>query len=236
MVKFVLLQIQELYNMPKYTAPPATISSSTLVRSSDWNTYFGSIGNLQWAYDELQNITGGRFVMLKNAKSSVTSANNVCVFANYTEAYGAIDFANTITGTIQTPLHTGYVWVSACLNHTIGSAVATTFVPNFTISIFDVGDIFTSTVGPTSTMYTANGYTNRGGSAANPSIAPLVRALSISCIIPVSNGARRLRVGVNRHDAQMDANSVTINHFTVVPLGDVSGLANFLNEVEDVIE
>lgn len=226
--------------MPKYTEPPTSYASSTLVRSSDWNKYFGSRGNINWAYDELQNISSGRFVMLKNAVLPVALGTNVLYqFGNYAEAYGQLDYANTITGTIQTPLHTGYVWVSACLNHTIGSAIVNTYTPDLNISIIDVTDVYTSSGGTSSQMYTSNGFTNTGGTPTYLSgygISSLTRALSISCVIPVSNGSRRFRVGVFRGDNSVSASQITITHFTVLPLGDVSGLANFINDVKEIVE
>jgi hypothetical protein len=227
--------------MPKYTSPPSpTPSTSTLIRSTTWNTYLGSQGNLQWAYNELENISGGRFVMMKKALSGSATSGTVHQFTNYTEAYGDVDFANLITGTIQTPLHTGYVWVSACVNHTIGNFTPTGYTPNFVISIIDVSTTYNVSPTQSSAMYTAQGFTNSGGPSIGTStsvLAPMVRALSISCIIPVSNGAKRLRIGVNRLDSgNITVGQVVVNHFTVIPLSDVSGLANFIDNVEQVIE
>lgn len=222
--------------MPKYTSP-VSLGSTTLIRSSTWNDYFGSKGNLQWAYSELENISGGRFVMMKKSPIvTVAVANTFTYFSNYAEAYGETDYANMTMGTIQSPVHTGYVWVSASIDHTIGTYSTTSYVPNLILSITDTS-YTTSFVSRASTMYTSQGYTNTGAPANGTNVlAPMVRTLSVSALVPVSNGAKRFRVGINRVDAGITAGQIVVNHFTVIPLGDVSGLANFINNVEQVIE
>ena len=116
----------------------------------------------------------------------------------------------------------------------------TGYTPNFVISIIDVSTTYNVSPTRSSAMYTAQGFTNSGGPSIGTStsvLAPMVRALSISCIIPVSNGAKRLRIGVNRLDSgNITVGQVVVNHFTVIPLSDVSGLANFIDNVEQVIE
>jgi hypothetical protein len=88
-------------------------------------------------------------------------------------------------------------------------------------------------------MQTYSASPNRGwvsGAAPTYYLTPLVPSLSISCIVPVTNGANRYQLVIWCNDTVINAGQVIVNHFTMIPLGDVSGLVNFLNEVERVVE
>lgn len=229
--------------MPKYTTP-VTLGSPALIRSTDWNTYFGTAGNIQWAYDELKNISGANFIMLKNStNSSLVSLGNVHKFRDYSEAYGNLNGANTgdpytstNNGVIEISMHAGYVWVSACISHTISNSIVNTSTPTLVLRVATTKNaiVFNSS----SEQYTAVGRPNLGnnGGAITNAIAPLVKSLSISFVMPVHNGPVQLLLGVSRLDADIPIGGVTVNHFTAIPLADVSGLANFINSVEQIIE
>jgi hypothetical protein len=224
--------------MPKYTTPQP-LSESTVIRSTDWNVHFGSSGNLQWAIDELKNINGVQFVMLKNATNSYSlAANTPYRFENYSVAYGDINNCNITTGVIKTPIHTGYVWMSACVSHTISTIIGNTSAPYLRIGIVNIKNSYSSLTTAT-TMQTYSASTNRGwvsGAAPTYYLTPLVPSLSISCIVPVTNGANRYQLVIWCNDTTINAGQVVVNHFTMIPLGDASGLVNFLNEVERVVE
>jgi hypothetical protein len=224
--------------MPKYTIPQP-LSGSTVIRSTDWNAYFGASGNLRWAYDELNNINGTQYVMLKNATNATSIAINTPYrFENYPVAYGNIDNCNIATGVVKTPMHAGYVWMSACVSHTISTTIGITSAPYLRIGIVDIKDSYSSLTTAT-TMQTYSASTNRGwisGAAPTYYLTPLVPSLSISCIVPVINGASRYQLVIWCNDTVIAAGKVVVNHFTMTPLGDVSGMANFLNELEQVIE
>ena len=224
--------------MPKYTTPQV-LTESTVVRSTEWNEYFGSSGNLRWASEELANINGIGYVMLKNATNSTSIALNTPYrFENYSVAYGNIDNCNIATGVVKTPMHAGYVWMSACVSHTISTTIGITSAPYLRIGIVSIKDSYSSLTAAT-TMQTYSAATNRGwesGAAPTYYLTPLVPSLSISCIVPVTNGPSRYQLVIWSNDTVIAVGKVVVNHFTMVPLGDVSGMANFLNELEQVIE
>lgn len=222
--------------MPKYTAIQ-TYTAGTTITSSDWNQYFGSSGNLQWAYDEYANISalhGG--TLINSAYASTTaSANIVSRFVNYASSRGDSDYFNTTAGTIMPSVYTGYAWVSATITHEV-AIVANTNVPSFYILLLPMNDTLNGVTTSTDTIYKLGVSTNNaqfpGSIITSWGLWPVNRTATYSTLVQIRDGFTKFQVGMYRADAAIAAgNNFRCTEFTVLPLGDVSGLVNVLDNL-----
>lgn len=223
--------------MPKYTIPQTHVSGETIT-SSKWNQYFGSRGNVQWAYDEYENISSTQGVTLVNsATAPTTTVDLVHRFTGYQTTRGDSNFADTTTGVISVPVYLGYVWISATVEHQV-TGTATTDVPTFYLVIIPISQTLTG-VTHTNTITIKQGFsTNKAQDTAYASYGmwPIVKTATISTIVPVDDGFTKFQIGMYRSDLGIaGADSFRCTEFTVLPLGDVSGLVNVL-ELLTVIE
>jgi hypothetical protein len=221
--------------MPKYTSPK-TYSAGETITSSDWNDYFGSGGNLQWAYDEYRNIAAVNGVTLLNSAylTPNKSAMEMHRFVSYSSARGATDNASTSTGVILSPLYKGYVWVTATVEHEVTSG-ASTNTPSFYICIVPVNSSLETFDNTNQFMYKIGVSTNNAQGASiitSWGLWPIVRTATISTIIQVTDGFEKFQVAMYRTDASaLNTQNWRCKEFTLLPLGDVSGLVNVLERM-----
>jgi hypothetical protein len=218
--------------MPKYTAIQTYVAGTT-VTSSDWNQYFGSKGNLQWAYDEYENISainGGTLLNSAYAATNV-SANVVTRFSGYASYRGNSEYLSTSAGTIMPSVYTGYAWVSATVTHeVVGGPTSNT--PGFYICLLPMNDTLAGLTVLTDTIYKRGYSTNNAQSSGITSwgLWPINKTATYSTIVQIRDGFTKFQVAVYRTDAAIAAgNNFRCTEFTVLPLGDVSGMVNVLD-------
>jgi hypothetical protein len=223
--------------MPKYTTPQTHVSGETIT-SSKWNQYFGSRGNVQWAYDEYENVSAAHGVTLINSTTApTTTIDTVHRFTGYSKTRGDSDFADKTTGVISVPVYLGYVWISATVEHQV-TGTATTDVPTFYLVIIPISQTLTG-VTAADTITIKQGFsTNKtqDTSYAPNGMWPIVKTATISTIVPIDDGFTKFQIGMYRSDLGIaGADNFRCTEFTVLPLGDVSGLVNVL-ELLTVVE
>jgi hypothetical protein len=217
--------------MPKYTAIQ-TYTAGQTVTSSDWNQYFGSQGNLQWAYDEYANISalhGGTLV--NSAYVGTVAQNTVTRFVNYASSRGDEDYFSASAGTIMPSVYTGYAWISATVTHEVTSSPNTN-TPSFYILLLPMNDTLAGLTTSTDTIYKLGVSTNIAQTSTITSwgLWPINRTATYSTIVQIRDGFTKFQVGMYRTDAGITAaNKFRCTEFTVLPLGDVSGMVNVLD-------
>ena len=218
--------------MPKYTAIQTYVAGTT-VTSSDWNQYFGSQGNLQWAYDEYENISAINGATLLNSAYAATtaSANVVTRFVNYASSRGNGEYLRTSAGTIMPSVYTGYAWISATVEHEV-SGGPTTNTPGFYICLLPMNDTLTTITPSSNTIYKRGFSTNnaQGSGITSWGLWPIRKTATYSTLVQIRDGFTKFQVGIYRTDAAIAAgNNFRCTEFTVLPLGDVSGMVNVLD-------
>jgi hypothetical protein len=222
--------------MPKYTDVDISFSSGDTITSSNWNNYFGSSGNIQYAYDEYINISSGNAVTMTNSAVAVADQNEVHRFISFTGTRGDEDYADKTYGTLSSPVYKGYVWISATIQHSETSA-ADSNQPTFYLMIIPVSNSLAG-VTPSSTFAIKQGFSTnnaQGSTITSWGLWPIVQTATISTIYLVSDGFTKFQVGIYRTDAAMiSAEAFKCIEFSILPLGDVSGLVNVLERLEVV--
>lgn len=201
--------------MPKYT-PPVVYTGAPTISSADWNQYFGSRGNVQWLYDEYANVSASGAVSLLNGPVPAVAANTVARIQGYSSINGNRTYASLPNGVLTSPVYVGYVWLSAQVTHTV-----TTGNPVFYIQFIPVHQSIDSLT-PSTVSFKQRFQTNG-------IVYPQVFSGSYDVIYHIADGFTRFQVGVYRTDAAILANTFTVKRFSILPLGDVSGLVNFLD-------
>jgi hypothetical protein len=219
--------------VPKYTNVDISFSSGDTIKSSDWNDYFGSQGNIQYAYDEYINISSGNAVTMTNSAVAVASQNIVHRFVSFTSTRGDEEYADKTFGTLSSPVYKGYVWISATIQHSITSN-ANLNEPTFNLMIIPVSDSLAG-VDFTSTFAIKQGFSTnnaQGSTITSWGLWPIVRTATISTIYLVADGFTKFQVGIYRSDAAIiSGNQFKCIEFSILPLGDVSGLVNALERI-----
>lgn len=221
--------------MPKYTSPK-TFAAGDTITSSDWNDYFGSSGNLQWAYDEYKNIAAINGVTLLNsaALTPTKAAYQIHLFKNYSSARGATENASIQDGIISSSLYKGYVWISATIEHEVTSG-ASTNTPSFYICIVPVTEAISSLTNASAYLHKSGVSTNNAqgiSTITSWGLWPIVKTATISTIIQVVDGFEKFQIAMYRTDAlALNTENWRCKEFTLLPLGDVSGLVNILERI-----
>ena len=220
--------------MPKYTNVDISFSSGDTIKSSNWNDYFGSSGNIQYAYDEYINISSGNAVtMINSATAPNTNQNIIHRFVSFTKTRGAEEYADTTFGTLSSPVYKGYVWISATVQHTLTS-LPNTNQPSFNLMIIPVSQSL-SGVFADSTYATKQGFSTnnaQGSTITSWGLWPIVQTATISTIQLISDGFTKFQVGIYRTDANiLNTDEFKCIEFSILPLGDVSGLVNALERI-----
>ena len=202
--------------MPKYTYP-TSFANNDLITATEWNTYFGSIGNIQWLYDSYENVSSLNAAVMSNGTVSAVASNVISVASNYASAKGDRSYYNITDGTLTSPIYTGYVYLSAHIEHTIAGtpSLYMQYIPLREVGYS--GSLVTTLGGPKQRFQTGIG----------PS--PTVRHASYDAILHIANGFAKFRLGIYRTDGAISANTIFVRRFAILPLGDVSGLVNFLD-------
>jgi hypothetical protein len=201
--------------MPKYTNP-ITFTGTPTISSSDWNKYFGSDGNVQWLYDEYENVSSLNAVAMFNAVIPAVGANVVARATNYGVTRGDAFYANKTTGVLTSPVYTGYVWLSAQVSHTVTSGNPVFYIQFIPVHQ-SISSLTTSLVALKKRFQT------------NAIVYPQVFSGSYDAIYHIADGFTKFQLGVYRSDNAIGAGTFTVNRFSILPLGDVSGLVNFLD-------
>ena len=174
--------------------------------------------------------------MLNSAIVPNTGPNIVHRFGTFTKTRGDSDYADTTYGTLSSPVYTGYVWISATVKHTIQNTIASAYAntPTFNLMIIPVSSSLTG-VDATSTFATKKGFsTNNAQSSGTTSwgLWPVVQTATISTLQVVTDGFTKYQIGIYRSDAAISAaNNFQCIEFSILPLGDVSGLVNALERI-----
>lgn len=205
--------------MPKYT-PPETSASPITVTSNDWNKYFGSQGNLQWAYDEFENVSALNAVSMFNATVPDAAQNVVSRVLSYNVIRGDASFGNTSVGTLTSPVNTGYVYLYANVYHNLSTGAASN-TPLFYVQFIPVHQSIA--------LLTTSFVSLKRRINTNLGVYPLVKNGSYGAIYHITGGFTRFQLGVYRADAAIAANTFFVQQFSIIPLGDVSGLVNFID-------
>lgn len=218
--------------MPKYTAIQTYVAGTT-VTSSDWNQYFGSQGNLQWAYDEYENISAinGGTLLNTGIIANTIAANTVARMTGYTSYRGNSEYLRTSAGTIMPSVYTGYAWLSATIEHQ-ASGGPTTNSPSFYICFLPMNDTLTTITPSSNTIYKRGFSTNnaQGSGITSWGLWPIIKTATYSTIVQIRDGFTKFQVGIYRTDAAITAaDKFRCTEFTVLPLGDVSGMVNVLD-------
>lgn len=215
--------------MPKYTYP-TLLTSSQVIRSSDWNNYFGSNGNIRWAYDALNNVSASNAIQMSNAPVPATARYVPARITSWTSSSGNSEYIDTQNGVLTSPINEGYVFLTACVSHnltlnTIGYAVQIHPVhldttPTLYTSFLSHKKLFNSSM--------------QNSNLTSFGLWPRVQQSTISMIYQIKDGATKFRISVARYDAAIVANTFTADLFSLIPLGDVSGVVNFLDNVRAI--
>lgn len=207
--------------MPKYTSPE-TLVNPTTITSNDWNKYFGSKGNLQWAYDEFVNVSALNAVSVFDATVPAVSSNVVSRVVSYDKTRGDASYGNVATGVLTSPINTGYVYLYANVYHTLSTS-ATSNTPIFYLQFIPVHESIDS--------LTVNFESLKRRVNTNTSIYPVVKYGSYGALYAISGGFTRFQLGVYRTDADIASDTFFVQQFSILPLGDVSGLVNFIDNI-----
>ena len=207
--------------MPKYTSPENLVNPLT-VTSNDWNKYFGSQGNLQWAYDEYENVSSLNGISIFNGNIPAAAQNVVSRAVNYGVSRGDASYANVANGILSSPVNTGYVYLYANVYHNLSTGAASN-TPIYYIQFVPLHLSISS--------LTTNFVSLKTRVNTNTGIYPVVKHGSHGAIYHISGGFTRFQLAVYRTDAAILANTFFVSQFSVIPLGDVSGMVNFIENV-----
>lgn len=219
--------------MPKYTniSYPAT---RALISSGTWNQWFGTKGNLQWAFDNYKNVSAYSAVSLKTANVPAVSANTMSRVIGYASIAGDTGYGDKETGTLTCPIARGYVWLSATVSYNgLAAYGPTTSRPMYFAQFLPVTKTARTTLN-LQFAYVRSGfnpnYKNSSGSTTS-GLYPTVPAGTLSAMCMIENGFPSFQVGVYRTDDPIAAGRFVVESFTILPLGDVSGLVNVLENM-----
>jgi hypothetical protein len=205
--------------MPKYTVPE-TLVNPTTITSNDWNKYFGSQGNLQWVYDEYENVSAINAVSIFNATVPAVAQNTVARVLSYQTIRGKSAFADIGVGVLTSPVVTGYVYLYANVFHNLNTAINSN-TPIFYVQFIPLHQSIS--------LLTTSFVSLKRRVDTNVNISPLVKNGSYGAIYHITGGFTRFQLGVYRTDAAITSNTFFVQQFSVLPLGDVSGLVNFID-------
>lgn len=205
--------------MPKYTTP-ITLNNATTITSNDWNQYFGSGGNLKWVYDSYANVSAQNAVTLLSANVPAANIATVSRVTNYNSVQGDGRFANSAAGVLTSPINTGYVYLSATVEHFLTTGAASN-TPIFYIQFVPLHE--------SHLLLTTSFVSLKKRVNTNTDIYPLYRFGTYSAIYHIRGGFTRFQLGIYREDAAILANTFTVKRFSLLPLGDVAGLVNFID-------
>lgn len=205
--------------MPRYTSPE-TIVNPTVITSNDWNKYFGSDGNLQWTYDSYANVSAIDAVSLENAYVPAAAIATVSRVINYGNVRGNSAYGNRVSGVLTSPVNTGYVYLTASVSHTLSTGGASN-TPLYYIQFVPLHE--------SHLLLSTSFVSLKRRIDTNNAIYPVVKMGSTSAIYYVRGGFTRFQLAVYREDAAILDTTFFVNQFSILPLGDVSGLVNFID-------
>ena len=219
--------------MPKYTNInyPA---NRTLISSATWNKWFGTKGNLQWAYDNYENVSSLNAVSLRKGNVPAGPGLDIQRVVNYSFISGDTAYGDKASGTLTCPVSRGYVWLSATISYN-GLPVygPTESRPMFFAQFLPVTKTARTTLDETFVSLKSGfnpNYKNSSGSTTS-GLYPTVPVGTLSGMYVVENGFPSFQVGVYRTDDAIASGRFVVESFTLLPLGDVSGLVNILENM-----
>ena len=128
-------------------------------------------------------------------------------------------------------VYTGYAWLSATVEHQV-SGGPTSNTPSFYICFLPMNDTLTTITPSSNTIYKRGFSTNnaQGSGITSWGLWPIVKTATYSTIVQIRDGFAKFQVAVYRTDNPIAAgNNFRCTEFTVLPLGDVSGMVNVLD-------
>lgn len=219
--------------MPKYTNInyPA---SRTLISSATWNKWFGTKGNLQWAYDNYENVSSANAVTLITGNVPAAAQSTMSRVVGYSSIKGDTAYGDKSSGTLTCPVSRGYVWLSATIAYSgLAAYGPTENRPMFFAQFLPVTKTARTTLDLAFRSLRSGfnpNYKNSSGSTTS-GLYPTVPVGTLSGMYVVENGFPSFQVGVYRTDDAIVSGKFVVQSFTILPLGDVSGLVNILENM-----
>jgi len=217
----------------RYTSPyDLVLSNAQIIRSSDWNKAFGSNGNIKWAYEALKNASATSSIQMTNASVPASNRFIPVRIGSWQNSSGDSKYIDKENGVLTSPINEGYVFLTANVSHNISANAIGYAVQIMPVHLDTNPTLYTSFL---SHKYTFNNLTAQNSNLTSFGLYPKNRQSTSSIVYYVREGQTKFRISVARYDAALTANTFTADLFSLIPLGDVSGVVNFLDNAR-VIE